>query len=193
MFKKALFLFVCVSLIACEKEIIYPSDQYPIPKKDTTQHPLIDAWGEFLVIDGKMYITNNENGERTVFNHFDINKNISSLRWGGSMFEIEDIEKDKTTYSFYRPKPNSNYGNFVLNGDTSKNYEVYWTANNSTIIEDPFDPDYLLGGSARPFKGSTLSYKDSLITMWIQEVETSISGYNCRYYTILTLKKIKSW
>jgi hypothetical protein len=191
--KKVLIFLVSLSFFACEKEYIYPSDGYPIPKKDTTNQPTINPWGKFIVIDGKMYITNHETGEKTVFSHFDTNKNTSSLRWGGSYFEIEELEINKTTYSFYRPKSTPGYGNFILNNDTSKHYEVWWTLRNSSIIEDPIHPQSLLGGSSRPFQGYTLNYTDSLITMYIQEVEGSIGGYNCNYYTILTLKKIQSW
>jgi hypothetical protein len=50
-----------------------------------------------------------------------------------------------------------------------------------------------MGGSARPFSGQTISYEDSTVAMQIQEVEGSIDGYNCRYWTQLTLKKVKSW
>ena len=117
--KKVLFLLLAITLFSCEKEFIYPSDQYPIPKKDTIERPTLDAWGEFVITDGKMYIINHESGERFVFSHFGDNKTTSSLRWGGSLFDIEEIEQNKTTYAFYRPKKNSIYGDFVLNGDSN--------------------------------------------------------------------------
>lgn len=187
---RVLFLFILLSFFGCEKEYIYPSDGYPI-YRDTINQPKINPWGEFLVIGGKMYITNHETGERVVYSHFSDNKIKSSLRWGGSMYEIEEIEVGRTTYSFYRPR--GIYGDFVHNNDTSKHYAVKWSKYYSSIVEDPTHSQYLLGGSARPFQGYTLNYNDSLITMYILEGETSIGGYNCNFYNILTLKKIKSW
>lgn len=188
-----MFLVFCITLFACKKEIIYPSEQYPIKKVDSVSEPNITVWGEFRIIDAKMYMINHETGERQVYNHFGPNKNYSSLRWGGSYFPIEDIVKDSTTYSFYKPFKIPGYGDFVLNGDTSKHYAVYYSGLNKSIVEDPIHSQQLIGGSARPYRGWTMSYKDSLIGIRIQEVEGSIDGYNCNYWTELTLKKIRTW
>ena len=59
------------------------------------------------------------------------------MRWGGSMFDIETIIKDSTTYSFYRPSSFPGYGKFVLNGDTTKHYAVYYFNASKAIVEDP--------------------------------------------------------
>ena len=63
----------------------------------------------------------------------------------------------------------------------------------STIIEDPTHGQQNMGGSGRPFSGITLDYTNQLIGITIQEMEGSINGYNCRYFTELTLKKTQSW
>jgi hypothetical protein len=148
---------------------------------------------KFVIIDAVMYVDNHETGEKKVYNHFGPNKTTSSLRWGGSIYEIEEIKKDTTSYSFWPPINTTGYGKFVLNDDTSRHYAVYYVGTSKCIVEDPVRGQSLMGGSARPFSGQTISYKDSTIAMQIQEVEGSINGYNCRYWTQLTLKKVKSW
>jgi hypothetical protein len=140
-----------------------------------------------------MYVDNKETGERKVYKHFGVDKDTSSLRWGGPIFDIEVIIRNHTTYSFYKPINFPGYGDFVLNSDTSKQYAVYHIGFNHTIVEDPVFGQSLMGGSARPFSGQTISEKDSLVAFQIQEVEGSINGYNCHYWTQLTLKKIESW
>ena len=191
---KNLYLILLVLFLgSCEKEIIYPSDQYPINKTNKKLGKTIDYWGEFIIIDAVMYIENKETQEKFVFNHFGPNKTHSSLRWGGSLFEIEEIIKDSTTYSFWKPFKFPGYGKFVFNGDTSKHYAVNYIGFNNSIIEDPVRPQSLLAGSARPFSGQTINYDEKTVAIQIQEMEGSIDGYNCRYWTQLTLRKVKSW
>lgn len=191
---KILSIIVFVLFLgSCQKELIYPSDEYPIKKTSNVIKPSITIWGEFIVIDAIMYVENHETHEKFVFNHFSSDKSHSSLRWGGSIFNIEEIVKDSTTYSFYRPIGFPGYGKFILNNDTSQHYAVYYVGDNKSIIEDPIRPQSLIGGSSRPFSGQTDIYKDSIIAIQIQETEGSINGYNCKYWTQLKLKKIKSW
>lgn len=202
LFNKILIVaIVLVSLASCKKEYPYPSNDYPKSKpesyylwnNDTTNQ--ITLWGKFLVIDAVMYVDNHETGQKTKYNHFDATKKVSSMRWGGSIFDIETIIKDSTTYSFYKPLNYPGNGKFVLNGDTSKHYAVNYMGWNKTIIEDPVYgmTQQLLGGSGRPFSGQLLNYDDKTVVMQIQEMEGSINGYNCRYWTQLTLRKVEFW
>jgi hypothetical protein len=189
---------VLVTLVSCEKKYPYPTNDYPHTQADDlgqVDSREISLWGKFLIIDAVMFVDNHETGEYKKYHHFGPNKDISSLRWGGSMFDIETIEKNKTTYSFYKAKGVSPYGKFVLNGDTSKHYGLFVKGFNTTIIEDPVygKQNPLLGGSARPFSGQILNYDEKTVVMQIQETEGSINGYNCRYWTQLTLKKIEEW
>lgn len=193
--KKFLYLIALfLTLVSCKKEYPYPSEGYGIEPTvfDTTK---ITQWGKFLITDGVLFVENHETGEKLKFNHFDSTKSISSLRWGGSIFDIETIIKDSTTYSFYRPFSLPGYGKFVLNDDTSKHYAVYYMNQYKSIVEDPVYgvTEQLMGGSARPFSGQILDYKEKTIVMQIQETEASINGYNCKYWTQLTLKKIEEW
>lgn len=192
--RKLLFLFLLViGLASCKKEVIYPTDELPANVPSANAFKGISMWGEFVITDGVMYVDNHETGAKTVYHHFGPSKDTSSLRWGGGIFDIETIIRNKTTYSFYKPLNFPGYGKFVLNEDTSKHYAVYFIGTSSSIIEDPVSPQNLLGGSSRPFSGQTISLTDSTVAIQIQEVEGSINGYNCRYWTQLTLKKIKSW
>ena len=202
LFKELLIIAtVLISLASCKKENVYPSQTYPQGKpesyylwtNDTANQ--ITLWGKFLIIDAVMYVDNHETGQKTKYHHFDSIKKISSLRWGGSMFDIETIIKDSTTYSFYKPLNIPGTGRFVLNGDTTKHYGINVMGWNKAIVEDPVYgmTQSLMGGSSRPFSGQILNYNDKTVVMQIQEMEGSINGYNCRYWSQLTLKKIEEW
>jgi hypothetical protein len=191
---KGLFLTLITAtllLSSCRKEVIYPTNQLPANVPTIPTDDGVARWGEFLVVDAVMYFDNLDNGTHTVYNHFGVGKSRSSLRWGGSMFAIEDIVKDTTTYSFWKPSMYPGIGNFVLNEDTTRYYGVQYTGLNQSIIEDPTHGQQNLGGSARPFSGQTIDA--TTIAIQIEEVYASVNGQNCHYWTQLTLKKIKSW
>jgi hypothetical protein len=199
--KLSIIAAVLFTLASCEKEYPYPSDGYPKSKPESyylwenDSSKYITLWGKFLIIDAVMYVDNHETGQKTKYNHFDATKNISSMRWGGAMFDIETIIKDSTTYSFYKPLNLPGTGKFVLNGDTTKHYGVSIVGWNKAIVEDPVHgmSQQLIGGSSRPFSGQILNYDEKTVVMQIQEMEGSINGYNCRYWTQLTLRKIEEW
>lgn len=188
------FTLIIASLSSCKKEELKPNNGVVI-EQPNGNGLTISQWGKFLIIDAVMFVRNHETGEKKMYHHFDSIKKISSMRWGGSMFDIETIIKDSTTYSFYKPSNFPGYGKFVLNGDTTKHYAVYYFNTNKAIVEDPVYgmTQQLLGGSSRPFSGQILNYDEKTIVMQIQEMEGSIDGYNCRYWTQLTLKKTEEW
>jgi len=195
-FIRLLFLgaiFTIVSLGSCRKEVIYPTNQLPACVPKSSNFDGIGRWGKFVVIDAVMYVEDHETGEKRVYNHFSATKSKSSLRWDGSIFEIEDIEKNKTSYSFWAPVSVPGLGKFVLNDDTTKFYAVQYTGSYSSIIDEPTHGQRNLGGSTRPYSGQTISKVDKTIAIEIQEMEGSINGHNCRYWTQLTLKKIQEW
>lgn len=188
-----MFVIAALLFVSCEKEVIYPSDTYNIDFTSPNTGPAVTLWGKFVVIDAVMYVDNHETGQKLVYHHFDSTKTSSSMRWGGSIYDIETIIKDTTTYSFYKPTSYPGYGKFVLNDDTTKHYAVYFVGQNRSIVEDPTSTTQLMGGSSRPFSGQTVDYANKIVRMQIQEVEGSIDGYNCRYWTELTLMKIEEW
>ena len=182
-----------VALSSCKKKVIYPTDQLPANVPVLSSFDGISRWGQFVIIDALMYVENKETGVKTVYNDFSPTKSRASLRWGGSLFDIETIIKDTTTYSFWQPQSYPGIGKFVLNGDTTKYYGVQYTGNNTSIVEDPTHGQQNMGGSSRPYSGQTLNKTNKTITIQIQEVEGSINGQNCRYWTQLTLKKTQEW
>ena len=187
---------ICISLfglLACKKTTTYPTSQLPANVPTLIDFDGVGRWGKFVITDAVMYVQNNETGIKTVYNHFSPTKSRSSLRYGGSQFSIEDIIKDTTTYSFWKPINFPGVGKFVLNDDTTRYYGVNYIGPYSTIIEDPTHTQQNLGGSGRPYSGQTISKADKTIAIQIEEIEGSINGYNCKYWTQLTLKKIQEW
>jgi hypothetical protein len=194
------FLFIGTFLLlltSCQPDAVLPTDTYPTGLGSMTavdSGPTVSMWGRFKLISGVMYVDNRETNERLVFNHFNSTKHVSSLRWGGSLFDIENIEENVTTYSFYQPMSYPGYGKFVLNDDPTKRYAVYFVGSNKTIVEDPiYTGNVLMGGSSRPFSGQTVDYANGIIRIQIQEMEGSINGYNCHYWSELTFQKVASW
>lgn len=156
-------------------------------KKENALKP----WGTWILRDAVMYVTY-ENGLKQKWVHFSDTKKASSLRFDGEiLFDIERIEKDVTTWSFYKPYSSNGTGDFVLNGDQTKNYLVQYYGDNMSIIEsDELPLQSNLGGSSRPLIGNTIDYKNKLITMKVQTVVGSINGKNCEYYSLLTMERI---
>lgn len=195
--KTALYFILSITIFvsSCKKEVIYPSDELTAQAQvpNLNNGGCINRWGKFVIVGATMWVENHETGEKKTYNHFSANKSRSSLRWGGSLFDIENIIKDTTTYSFYKPFSYPGFGRFVLNDDTTKFYVVNYVGMYSTIMDDPTHGQSNIGGSSRPFSGITVDYNNNLIGITIQEVEGSIDGYNCRYFTELTLRKIESF
>jgi hypothetical protein len=193
--KKIFYLFLVLLLFSCEKESKFASDTYKnnfILEKDSKS---ISRWGKFLVIGGTMFINNHETGEMIKFSHFDSLKTVSSLRWGGPYFDIETIEKDKTTYSFYKPINYPGNGRLIINDDSTKHYMVNYMGMNTTIIEDPIHgmTEQLLGGSSRPYTLYVIDYENKILGLRINQIECSIDGYNCNTWNEIKLKKIEEW
>lgn len=192
--KNLIFLISVIIMTSCQKEVIYPTDQLPsnVPTTDTTSS--VSSWGKFIIIDATMYVDDNETGEHKSYNHFGVDKDTSSLRWGGVIFDIERIIKNKTTYSFWKPSNIPGTGRFVLNDDTTKLYLVNYIGQYKSIIEDPNSTQQNLGGSARPFSGQTVDYGNQIISIQIQEMEgVDDNGHSIHYWTELKLQKIESW
>lgn len=190
---KNLIYLLAVSLVlvasSCQKENIQPTVQ----AEQTIQE--IRLYGKWLLVGGSMYMTNLETGQKTKYDHFGPNKTISSLDYNGSDIEIETIEIDVTTWSFYEPPAVPGYGEFVLNGDMQNPYGFYVTKNNWTIMEHPQSTasNMQMGGSTRPISAEICNYSDSTAYFYIQEAYTSINGQNYSYISELKFRKIESW
>ena len=193
--KKIFYLFLVLFLFSCEKESKFASDTYNYNFTSKEDSKKISRWGKFLVIGGTMFINNNETGEMVKYNHFDSLKTVSSLRWGGGYFEIENIEKDVTTYSFYKPFNYPGNGRLIIDDDSTKHYMVNYIGMNSTIIEDPVEgmQQQMMGGSSRPFTLYVIDYENKILGMRINQIECSINGYNCKTWNEIRLQKIEEW
>jgi hypothetical protein len=189
--KKLIGLVLIISMFSCRKEYPYPSNDYTT-STPATPKPSISMWGEFLVLDAKMYMDNHETGMKMVYDHFGPNRQVSSLRYDGSLFDIETIVQGVTTYSFYKPV-SGNIGVFLLNEDSTRVYGLNVTSSFTSIVENPTSGVQLMGGSARPFSGWTVDYANKIIVIHIEEIEASVGGYNTSYFTEIRLKKIREF
>ena len=196
--KKLMYIFLglfVIFLTSCEKEPLYDEnntteESFGIPESDT-----LSLHGKYLLISGKMYITNLETNQKTVYNHFDSTKTTSTLRYFGSIFDIEDLEQNVTTWEFRKPPYIPGTGDFILNNDTLNPYGFKVTTYNWTIIEHPLTGTsgitQKIGGSAKPLFGYLLNKADSTVMFRLHEEYQAINGYNCKYVNELKFKKIK--
>lgn len=167
---------------SCQKEEIKPNNS--VEMVDET----IEIFGEWVLVDGKMYMENLETGEKTVYSHFDATQNVSSLRYGGYMYEFERIVQDSTTWTFVEPQYNSNMGEFWLDNDSIQPYGLYLTNSNMSIVENSTGPQQL-GGSSRPLTAFIDEYGNQTVNFYVQEAYENINGVNYKYFSELTFQK----
>ena len=188
------FAFLFIFFTSCEKEELEDEnievvDPYAISEEDT-----ISIYGKFLLLSGKMYVTNLETNEKKVYNHFDAVKTTSSLRYSGSQYEIEDLTQNITTWEITPPPYVPGNGEFILNNDSLNPYGFHVTKSNWTIVEHSLTGNYgitqKMGGSSRPLYGYLLDKADSTVVFRLHEGYENIGGYNCRYVSELVFKKL---
>lgn len=182
-----------LALFSCKKEYPYPTKEYTDLIVPPLDGPKIGRWGKFLLLDATMFVENLETGEKYSFSHFDATKKTSSLRWGGSLFDIEEIIQDSTTYSFWEPVNYPGIGKFQLNSDTTHFYGVSYVGSYQSIVEDPTHGQQNMGGSSRPFEGYVIDGVEKIIIFRMHDAYGSIDGYNVRYRTSMKFKKIEEW
>ena len=177
------FLLVFTS---CKKEDIKPNDQVEVIGEEG-----IVLYGEWKLLDGKMYVENMETGAHTVYDHFDPTKTTSSLRYEGAQFEFETIEQGVTTWEFIAPPNWEGYGEFRLDNDSIQPYGLFIMGGDWSIVEDPTATaaTMQLGGSSRPITAVVESYANNIVVFTVQEAYTSINGYNCNYHSELRFQK----
>lgn len=190
--KQIFYLSLLLFFLSCKKEVIKPVTE---PEVVQTPQDTLDLNGEFLLVDGKMYINNLDDYSKFYYNHFDSIKHRSSLRFSGSIIPFETIIKDTTTWSFYMPKKIPSIGRFVINNDTLNPLGLNVTNNYLTVVESPtaITGSQQLNGSARPLYIELYNAKEKLIKIYVQECYFSDGVYNYKSFNVLTFKKIKSW
>jgi|TARA_R110000782_G_scaffold35082_1_gene84024 hypothetical protein len=179
---------------SCEEYNYEPIHQEPNTPSNNHNHnqTCFTIWGDWELLDAKMYVTNIETGEEWVDNQFGYGDTIGSLRYYEPIHNIEILEKNKTVWGFRRPNSIPGISEFILNMDTLEVYGLNVTNSNYTVIEHPStnNPnDLLLGGSARNI---TPIFNNHCKTLEIltQESYENINGYNHHYYTILKFRKV---
>lgn len=124
-----------------------------------------------------------------MYNHFRPNKNSSSMRFGGYLYDIERIEKNKTTWEFKKYSQNSPYGDFILNNDSLNPYG-FTTSGGISIIENQSTliPSKM-NQSRKPLMIKIVSEVDEIIDVIIHESTYYDNGYSYNYYNVLTFQK----
>ena len=189
-----LYIIVALIFCSCNKEDSNLVETEKVAVADSSDKQIIPVWGKWILRSGKLYMENLETKQKFVYDHFDSTKTTSSLRYSGAMFDIEVIQKDFTTWSFYSGN-GGDYGTFILNDSTQNLYALNITQSNWTIIEHPTATvaTMQMGGSARPISAYIDDYDNNLVKFYIQEVYESIDGYNVKYFNELVFQKIESW
>jgi hypothetical protein len=170
------------TLTSCHKEEVTP------PNTLIEEVETISVFGEWLLVDGKMYMENLETGEKTVYDHFGPTKSVSSLRYDGYMFEFERIVVDSTLWTFTTPYNIPGTGQFWLDNDSIQPYGFYVTDTNMTIVENSVGVTQL-GGSARPITAFIDEDGTNSVNFFVQEAYESINGVNYKYFSELTFQK----
>jgi len=196
--KKLLYLFFAFTFIfftSCEKEELEDENIEIVDSNAVSEQDTISIYGKFLLLSGKMYVTNLETNQKVVYNHFDESKTTSSLDYYGSNYKIEDLEQNVTTWEFTPPPFVPGDGEFILNNDTLDPYGFHVTKSNWTIVEHALTGyngiTKKMGGSAKPLHGYLVDKADSTVVFRLHEDYANISGYNCKYVSELMFKKIK--
>jgi len=190
--KNFIYLLIAATFLftSCSKETIEPVNQEVIENGTIEEGILL--YGEWILLDGQMYIENMDTGNKSVYDHFSPTKTTSSLRYSGAQFEFETIEVGVTTWEFIAPQNSWNgYGDFILDNDTIQPYGLYIMDSNWSIVENPnaTATNMQLGGSSRPITAVVVSYDDNIVEFTVQEAYESINGYNCNYYSVLKFQK----
>lgn len=189
-----LITVIGITFMSCHKKSIEPKDTVVedsvVVEDSISDLDSISIFGTWLLIDGKMYMDNLDTGDKTVYNHFDENRRVSTLRYGGYIFEFEKIIQDSTTWSFIAPSNIPGTGEFWLDNDSIQPYGFHITSSNMNIIESNIG-EQRLGGSSRPIITYIYDYDEKIVNFYIQEMYESIDGINYKYFSELKFKKIK--
>ena len=117
------------------------------------------------------------------------NTTTSSLRYGGSYYEFEDITLNNTKWLFDYPENTPGIGYFILDGDSINPYGLNVTTNNLTVLENMVGPQQM-GGSSRPIHYEMVNPQKTIVFIEVQHTYENINGFNSYYYTKLKFKKL---
>jgi len=167
--KKLFFLITLIFLsTSCEKEVIEIPENNVVIVENNAE--LIGY--NWVLSDGRIYLENMDNGDKSYYDHFGDNQNISNLQpINGSDVLFDSLIQDITTWNFGN-------SNFTLNGENA--YEMNGTTEIVSIngLED---------GSSRSL--IVLELTEEKLTVRVGEGYTSSNGSNYNYFSTLTFVK----
>jgi len=184
--KNLYYLLLLLILCSCEKEypLIECDNNYPTTQGVVIDNQLDFIEGDWLLVDGTMYMENLDINDSYEISHF-INGPKGSLRYGGSMYLFEDLDKHRTVWTLSFPENVPGVGEFMVNYDSTYTYGLNVTENNLTVTETITGSYLLLGGSSRPIQYEVLDEDNKIINIYVQESYENINGYNFRYHSKL--------
>lgn len=187
--RKLFLLLVITLLFSCKKEPIEYNDVHE-DVEDTIDGSGITLEGKWVLVGGQMYVTNLDNNVKTRYSHFSNVKTHSSMRMGGSIYRIEELYIDSTTWTF-RKYPNSPYGKFYLNNDSVNYYGMQISSYGNRITESmEVNIPTKMGGSAKPFRAFINDFEEEIIDVKVHEGYNNDGANNFNYYSILQFKKL---
>jgi len=187
---RKLFLFLIIPLLlSCKKDEIEYNDIH-VDVEDSIDGTGITLEGSWVLIGGQMYVTNLDNNVKTRYAHFSDEKTHSSMRMDGSIYRIEELYVDSTTWTF-RKYSDSPYGKFYLDKDSVNYYgmQISTYANRITEAMEVNLPRKM-AGSAKPFRAFVNDLEYQIIDIKVHEAYTNDGVNNFNYYSILQFKKL---
>ena len=165
--KYTIFLVTIFLFSSCQKEEIRPDNT--VVGNDTVYEFLDIDW---VLSDGRFYMDNLDNGDKTVYNHFSNTQNESTLDpINGADIPFDTIVRGITTWRF-------SSDDFILNNSNFYGF----THVNETITSIGME-----NGSARPM--TIVDIGENYITFKVHEAYGSFGGENYHYYSTLTFVK----
>ncbi len=185
--KFVLFLALAstLSLFSCKREYI----ELTIGEIEVIDDGISLIGNSFVLTSGNIYLENMDNGDKTMYTHFDSNKTLSGMRMGNFEYPLERLEVNITTWSF---RTNGHIGEFILDGDSLNPYGIDGSYGQFTIYEhtnaSTSGPISIkMGGSSKPFQTSS---EGDEITVYIHEAYTTINGVQYTYFNELTFQLV---
>lgn len=165
---KIFFLITLIfSFYSCNKEELKPDNTVV---SNNTVYEFIDI--DWVLSDGRFYMENLDNGEKTFYDHFGASQQQSTLNpINGGIIPFDDIVKGLTTWRF-------STDNFILNGSNFYSF---------THIDNTVTAVGMENGSSRPM--TIIEIDETTITFKVYEGYASFEGYNYYFYSTLTFVK----
>jgi len=163
-----------------------PITQIEVPEWDTEEF----IRGRWLLINGQFYVNNHVSDNTEIYNHFE-GGDTSSLNIDGTAYDFEEIIRNTTTWTFY--PENRPIDQFWLNNDSIM--PLWLTSFGDTVFNVNEYPVPInvqqIGGSTRPI--IIISHEYDMMRIIVQEAEVNHQGWNIKYWSELTFRKVASW